>query len=107
MLVLNLRRAAEMVRQFKEVAVDQTGDGVRRGLPTAARATLASRAPLTGLLGDGQVGSDLGRRLAHNIGWRKRRRRNGISNNFAIFLVSKLSGRNLISRFSALSYIVN
>jgi aldehyde:ferredoxin oxidoreductase len=40
------------------------GDGVRRGLPTAARATVASRAPLTGQLGDGQVGSDLARRLA-------------------------------------------
>lgn len=40
------------------------GDCVRRGLPTAARATVASRSPLTGLPSDGQVGSDLGRRLA-------------------------------------------
>ena len=40
------------------------GDGVRRGIPTASRATVASRAPLTGLFADGQVGGDLGRRLA-------------------------------------------
>ena len=40
------------------------GDCVRRALPTAARATVASRSPLTGLPADGQVGSDLGRRLA-------------------------------------------
>ena len=40
------------------------GDAVRRGVPTASRATIASRAPLTGLYADGQVGSDLGRRLA-------------------------------------------
>ena len=40
------------------------GDGVRRALPTAARATVATRSPLSGLPADGQVGSDLGRRLA-------------------------------------------
>lgn len=40
------------------------GDCVRRALPTAARACVASRAPLTGFYADGQVGSDLGRRLA-------------------------------------------
>jgi len=40
------------------------GDCVRRGLPTAARACVASRAPLTGFYADGQIGSDLGRRLA-------------------------------------------
>jgi aldehyde:ferredoxin oxidoreductase len=40
------------------------GDGVRRGLPTAARATVAARAPLSGRFVDGQVGGDLGRRLA-------------------------------------------
>src|SRR5882672_1065947 len=40
------------------------GECVRRALPTAARATVASRSPLTGLLAEGQVGSDLGRRLA-------------------------------------------
>ncbi|HEV8113063.1 MAG TPA: aldehyde ferredoxin oxidoreductase N-terminal domain-containing protein [Planctomycetota bacterium] len=40
------------------------GECVRRGIPTAARATVASRSPLTGLLAEGQVGSDLGRRFA-------------------------------------------
>jgi aldehyde:ferredoxin oxidoreductase len=40
------------------------GDCVRRGVPTAARASVASRAPLTGRLSEGQVGSDLARRLA-------------------------------------------
>ena len=40
------------------------GECVRAGRPTAARATLASRAPLTGLYAEGQVGSDLARRLA-------------------------------------------
>jgi aldehyde:ferredoxin oxidoreductase len=40
------------------------GECVRRGLPTAARASIASRAPLTGRLADGQVGGDLARRLA-------------------------------------------
>lgn len=40
------------------------GECVRRGVPTAARATIASRAPLSGLLGEGQVGGELGRRLA-------------------------------------------
>lgn len=40
------------------------GECVRAGRPTAARVTLASRAPLTGLYAEGQVGSDLARRLA-------------------------------------------
>jgi aldehyde:ferredoxin oxidoreductase len=40
------------------------GECVRRGVPTAARASVVSRAPLTGRLADGQVGGDLGRRLA-------------------------------------------
>lgn len=40
------------------------GDAVRRGLATASRATVAARAPLSGLFADGQVGGDLGRRLA-------------------------------------------
>jgi aldehyde:ferredoxin oxidoreductase len=40
------------------------GECVRRGTPTAARITVASRSPLTGRLADGQVGSDLARRLA-------------------------------------------
>jgi aldehyde:ferredoxin oxidoreductase len=40
------------------------GECVRRGVPTAARASISSRAPLTGLFTEGQVGSDLARRLA-------------------------------------------
>ncbi len=40
------------------------GDGVRRGLPTAARATVLSRAPLSGLLAEGHIGGDLGPALA-------------------------------------------
>lgn len=40
------------------------GECVRRGLPTAARATVLARSPLTGRPSEGQVGSDLARRLA-------------------------------------------
>jgi len=40
------------------------GECVRRGLPTAARTTVMGRSPLSGRLAEGQVGSDLGRRLA-------------------------------------------
>ena len=40
------------------------GSCVRRGLPTAGRVSIASRSPLSGLLSEGQVGSDLGPRLA-------------------------------------------
>ena len=40
------------------------GDAVRRGMPTAERASLASRAPLTGLYSEGLVGGDFARRLA-------------------------------------------
>ena len=40
------------------------GECVRRGLPTAARATVLSRGPLAGLLAEGQVGGELGPRLA-------------------------------------------
>lgn len=40
------------------------GPAVRAGLPTAARATVAGRAPLDGRLAEGQVGSDLAERLA-------------------------------------------
>lgn len=43
------------------------GDAVRRGLPTAARASLVARSPLTGRPAEGQVGSDLGRRLARTL----------------------------------------
>lgn len=40
------------------------GELVRRGFPTAARASVASRAPLTGLFSEGLVGGTLARRLA-------------------------------------------
>ncbi len=40
------------------------GECVRRALATAARTTIASIAPASGLYAEGQVGSDLGRRLA-------------------------------------------
>ncbi len=40
------------------------GDAVRRGLPSAARATIVARSPLSRRLADGQVGSDLARRFA-------------------------------------------
>lgn len=40
------------------------GECVRRGLPTAARASVLSRGPLAGLLAEGQVGGELGARLA-------------------------------------------
>ena len=39
------------------------GDAVRRGLPTAARATVASRSPASGSYVDGQLGGSLARRL--------------------------------------------
>lgn len=40
------------------------GPAVRAGLPTAARAHVAARAPLTGRLSEGLVGGELGPRLA-------------------------------------------
>ena len=40
------------------------GDCVPRAVPTAARLGVASRSPLSGLLAEGQVGSDLARRLS-------------------------------------------
>lgn len=40
------------------------GEAVRRALPTAARASLLARAPLTGRLALGQIGGELGPRLA-------------------------------------------
>jgi aldehyde:ferredoxin oxidoreductase len=44
--------------------VVSVGDAVRRGVPTAARASVASRAPLTGLFAEGLVGGGFARRLA-------------------------------------------
>src|SRR5262245_44767537 len=40
------------------------GEAVRSGLPTAARAALLTRAPLSGLFAEGHVGGALGARLA-------------------------------------------
>ncbi len=40
------------------------GDGVKRGRPTAARASVAGRGALTGLFAEGLVGGDFARRLA-------------------------------------------
>ena len=40
---------------------------VRRGFPTAARASVAARAPLTGLFSEGLVGGPLGRTLARSV----------------------------------------
>ncbi|HUR27528.1 MAG TPA: aldehyde ferredoxin oxidoreductase N-terminal domain-containing protein, partial [Planctomycetota bacterium] len=40
------------------------GECVARGVPTAARVSVASRSPLSGFLSEGLVGSDFGRRLA-------------------------------------------
>jgi len=40
------------------------GEAVRAGLPTAARAALLARAPLTGRFAEGHVGGELGARLA-------------------------------------------
>lgn len=44
--------------------VVSVGECVKRGAPTAARASVASRAPLTGLFAEGLVGGELARRLA-------------------------------------------
>lgn len=47
-----------------EPLVISVGECVRRGVPTAARASVASRAPLTGLFGEGLAGGELAARLA-------------------------------------------
>ncbi|MBI5432741.1 MAG: hypothetical protein HZA52_07925, partial [Planctomycetes bacterium] len=54
----------ELARRSDEPFVLAVGEGVRRGLPTAARTSVVARSPLSGLVADGQVGSDLARRLA-------------------------------------------
>ncbi len=59
-----LHRQARLAPGAEPGFVVAIGSAVRAGLPTAARATIASRAPLAGAYADGQVGSDLGRRLA-------------------------------------------
>lgn len=47
-----------------EALVVSVGEAVTRGIPTAARASISARSPSTGRLGEGQVGGDLGPRLA-------------------------------------------
>jgi aldehyde:ferredoxin oxidoreductase len=59
-LLLDARRRGQRPLPF----VVAVGSAVRRGLPTAARATVAARSPLSGLYSEGQVGGELGRRLA-------------------------------------------
>ena len=63
---LGLLLLLERVRAGRgaEAFVVAVGNAVRRGLPTAARTTVAARAPLHGGFAEGLVGGDLGRRLA-------------------------------------------
>ena len=60
---LSLAEAGSYAREELPFVI-AVGDAVRRALPTAARASLLSRAPLTGRVAQGQVGGELGRRLA-------------------------------------------
>ncbi len=62
---LQLVRARRDARELPFVLA--VGDAVRRGLPTAARATVAGIAPLSGLFVDGQIGGSLARRLARQL----------------------------------------
>jgi aldehyde:ferredoxin oxidoreductase len=62
--VVLLAEELEAMGRVPAPLVLAVGDGVRRGLPTAARATVLSRAPLTGRLAEGHVGGELGARLA-------------------------------------------
>ena len=62
---------AELVRRDlagePEALAVCVGRLVRRGFPTAARASVAARAPLTGLFSEGLVGGPLGRTLARSV----------------------------------------
>src|SRR6185295_12652036 len=60
LLVERARRAP----QERAPLVIAVGEAVRAGLPTAARASVLSRAPLSGLFAEGHVGGELGARLA-------------------------------------------
>ncbi len=64
-LVLCLAAARRGARELPLVVA--VGDAVRRGLPTAARATVAGVAPLSGRYVDAQLGGSLARRLARNL----------------------------------------
>jgi len=59
-----LAREAAEGRDDAHLFLVSAGDAVRRGLPTAARATVMARSPASGLLSEGQVGGDLGSLLA-------------------------------------------
>ena len=61
LFVERARRAADETETHFVLAV---GNAVRRGVPTAARVTVASRGALSGLYSEGQVGGDLALRLA-------------------------------------------
>ncbi|HED64275.1 MAG TPA: hypothetical protein ENJ09_01850 [Planctomycetes bacterium] len=64
---LALARLAELDREGRDgpgPLLLAVGDAVRRGVPTAARASLLGRSPGTGFLVEGQVGGALGTELA-------------------------------------------
>ncbi len=64
---LGLARLVERVRADPAASaplVLAAGEAVREALPTAARASVLSRAPLSGLFSEGHVGGSLGPRLA-------------------------------------------
>ncbi|MFT5288733.1 MAG: aldehyde:ferredoxin oxidoreductase [Planctomycetota bacterium] len=65
-LVLLASAQEDLPSDQPEPFVLAVGSAVGRGVPTAARASVLARAPQTGLLGMGQVGSDLGAQLAHS-----------------------------------------
>jgi len=56
--------SAHARRSSDEALVIAVGEAVRAGLPTAARAAVLARAPLSGLYAEGHVGGTLGARLA-------------------------------------------
>ncbi|HEX6883206.1 MAG TPA: aldehyde ferredoxin oxidoreductase N-terminal domain-containing protein, partial [Planctomycetota bacterium] len=62
---LGLALLSEHARRSQDEAlVVAVGEAVRDGLPTAARAAVLARAPLSGLYAEGHVGGTLGARLA-------------------------------------------
>ncbi len=61
---LELALAALADREAGATFAVAVGSAVRRGVPTAQRASVVARVPTTGRLADGQVGGDLGARLA-------------------------------------------
>jgi aldehyde:ferredoxin oxidoreductase len=59
-----LREHARRASSGSSALVLAVGEGVRRSLPTAARAAVQARSPLTGRYAEGHVGGELGPRLA-------------------------------------------